>query len=226
MTTTLTEDAARTALAPIARRATVLLGGDDVYEDLFGVADALVLLLAEHRIPARVRVGTAALGENDADLTVLVTAVPELSAERVDALRADVRAGMGLLVLHASAVLFESGPERALAALAGARFVSHGPRPHESRFAVELDPAHPATAGLASFDVDHEHYLLELADDATPIAWRRTADGREPILAVRSEGAGRVCYLQLGHDPRPLAEPAVRALLGRCLGWLTTPMEG
>ncbi|MFD4958848.1 ThuA domain-containing protein [Microbacterium sp. NPDC058389] len=206
-------------------RADVLIGGDDVYEDLFGVSDALAQLLAENGMAARVRVGTAALLEAAPDLVVLETAVADLSIERVDALVAAVSAGTSLLVVHAGAVLFESAPERRLAELIGARFLSHGPHPHGSRFRVEVDPDHPVTSGLAGFDVDHEHYLLEVAADARPIAWRVTADGREPVAVVRDDAAGRICYIQLGHDTRPFGEPAVRELLERCVRWLTTPME-
>jgi len=224
MTPTLTRNAAREGALPGTKRAVVVLGGDDVYEDLTGVADAVAQLLAEAGFATRSRMGTAALLHlADAELVVLDTAVPELTLERVEALAEAVRAGTGLLVMHASAVAPEGDAGRRLAALVGARFASHGPRPHESRFTVETDPAHPITDGIGTFDLDHEHYLLETSADATPIAWRRTDDGREPLALVRTEGAGRVCYLQLGHDTRPIAEPPVRQLLIRAAVWRTRP---
>lgn len=201
--------------------AELVLGGDDVYEDLVGVGDALAQLLAGLGIAARRRMGTAAFAMDPAPaLFVLDTAVPELTVERVDALTAAVRGGAGLLVVHASAVVPTGPVGDAMAALIGACFASHGPQPHESRFAVEGDPAHPITAGLPVFEVDHEHYALEVATDATPIAWRITADGRESVVVVRTEGAGRVAYLQLGHDTRPFGEPAVHDLVARIIGWL------
>ncbi|GAA1935712.1 hypothetical protein GCM10009775_29490 [Microbacterium aoyamense] len=222
MTTTLTRDGAREGAALEATRATIVVGGDDVYEDLFGVADATAQLLAEVGIAATIRVGTTAfLAAPAPDLFVLDTALPELTDERVDALVAAVRAGSGLLVLHASAVAPEGSAGDRLAVLVGARFASHGPTPHESRFFVELDDAHPITVGIHDFDVDHEHYALEVAPGSRAIAWRRSATGREPVVLVREDGAGRVCYVQLGHDTRPLGEPPVRALLARAAAWLT-----
>lgn len=135
--------------------------------------------------------------------------------------------------------------------LLGLRYDSHGPQPHETRFTVHLGPNHPVTAGLADFPITHEHYHVVMADgDAAPavIAWRDTTettdatesdhtDGvntttttppadhtgatTEPLMTAKQWGAGRVVWLQLGHDMRAFGEPTVRDLIARALTWIT-----
>ena len=62
---------------------------------------------------------------------------------RQAALAEAVRAGAGLLALHASNVFPSAAGRldedyRPPFELIGSRYVSHGPRPHESRFGVEF----------------------------------------------------------------------------------------
>ncbi|HEX4790283.1 MAG TPA: ThuA domain-containing protein [Actinospica sp.] len=88
-----------------------------------------------------------------------------------------------------------------------------------TRFNVLLDEAHELTAGLAPFEVTHEHYHVETAPEMTVLAWRETSGGAEPLVHVRTHGAGRVCYLQLGHDLRIWGQPPVRLLVRRAARW-------
>jgi type 1 glutamine amidotransferase len=98
---------------------------------------------------------------------------------------------------------------------------------HESRFRVQPEDGqpedgHPETAGLTPFDLTHEHYRLELADDVDVLAWREAPYGREPLVTAHHYGAGRVCFVQFGHDLRVWDEPRVRDIITTAAAWLTT----
>ncbi len=217
-------------------RALVLINGDDVYEDLFIASMKLQEILAGTGLAARLAVGTGGLARAaDADLVVLYTALGLFPQSRQKALADAVAAGTGLIAVHSS-IVFPRSPDgsvaedhQVIAQLIGCRFVSHGPDPHESRFTVGVSPAHPVVRGLAAFDITHEHYQLELTAPGEVIAWREPAPGcgagREPVCYVRSLGAGRVCYLQLGHDMRVWDEPAVRELIARAARWACRPLQ-
>jgi hypothetical protein len=219
------------ALAPATQaRALVLVNGDDVYEDLFSAGIKLQEILVETGFAARLAAGTDRLTmAPEADLVVLCTALGLFPQSRQQALADAVAAGTGLIAVH-SASVFPRSPDgrvaddhRVVAELIGCQFVSHGPDPHESRFTVGISSAHPVAGGLAAFDITHEHYQLELTGPGEVIAWREPAPrgvaSREPVCYVRSFGAGRVCYLQLGHDMRVWDEPAVRGLIARAAQW-------
>ena len=210
--------------------ATVLISGDDVWEDLFGASLELTAIAVEAGLATRSRVGLGAfveLAKADGlpDVLVLNTAMGESTPTQQRALQDAVRGGMGILAVHTAVVFPSEGDHvaashRPLFDLLGSRYSSHGPQPHESRFELHFDPQHPITAGLDDVTITHEHYALELAPVApTVIAWRETPAGREPLLHVAEHGAGRVCYLQLGHDMRVWQEPTIRALIIRALHW-------
>ncbi|MFC4031694.1 ThuA domain-containing protein [Streptomyces polygonati] len=214
-----------------AGRSTALavISGDDIYEDLFTAASVLQTALTDEGFATRTSLGTAPLdGAADADVIVLYTALGRFTAEQREGLARAVHGGCGLVALHSTTVL-ASPPDqldeadRLLAELIGSRYVSHGPLPHESRFGVRLDPGHEVTAGIAPFEVTHEHYRLATAADVRVIAWRETDAGAEPLVHVRQYGDGRVCYIQLGHDLRIWGEPAVRLLVRRAARWACRP---
>jgi type 1 glutamine amidotransferase len=195
--------------------ALVVIDGDDVYEDLFTAGLKLAEILVAAGFAARTAMGTARLTDKAAGLFVLYTAMGNFPPERQAALRAAIRSGGGLLAVHASNVFPASGHQIAHE-LIGSRYVSHGPEPHASRFRVAVDQRHPVTRNTMSFWIDHEHYRIETAGDAQVVAWR----DREPVMYVRQEGRGRVCYLQLGHDMRCWDEPPVRELVASAARWV------
>lgn len=212
-----------------APSAEIVINGDDVYEDLLGTAATLQDLASSVGFAATKGIGMwrflDARPKPAPDVYVLYTATGAFSEDEQRGLVSRVRAGTGLLALHASNVFAtaESGQGenyKLVHDLIGSRFSSHGPLPHESRFWVKFDRRHAITQGLDDFEVAHEHYVIELADPAVEVlAVREAAEGPEPLLYVRHDGKGRVCYLQLGHDMRVWDEPLVRALLGRALWW-------
>jgi type 1 glutamine amidotransferase len=220
------------APAPAGRTAPtalVAISGDDVYEDLFTAASALQTVLTDEGFATRTSMGTAPLdGAADAGVIVLYTALGRFTAQQRAGLEQAVRGGCGLVALHSAAVTATppghlDEADRLLSRLIGGHYVSHGPPPHESRFEVRLDAGHEVTAGIAPFEVTHEHYRLATEPDVDVIAWRETDDGSQPLVHVRTCGEGRVCYIQLGHDMRIWGEPAVRLLVRRAARWACRP---
>jgi type 1 glutamine amidotransferase len=198
--------------------AQVVIAGDDVYEDLFTASVELQDLLASAGFVTRVRMGTGLFAHPlTDDLIVLYRAAGSFTTAEQRGLADAVAAGAGLLAIHSTAVF---AGDTDLLALFGARYVGHGPQPHESRFRVELAP-HPVTAGLDPFELTHEHYRTELADDAEIVAWREAPYGSEPLVVVHEYGAGRVCFVQFGHDLRMWDEPGVRDTVMNAAAWLT-----
>jgi len=209
-----------------APTALTVIGGDDVYEDLFTASRALAALAVEAGLATRISMGTERLAQTAAetDLVLLYTAMGSFPAAAQGALAAAVRAGTGLIAVHSANVFPARDGDpgtldpayRQAYALIGSRYASHGPPPHESRFTVQTDQGHPLTRGLGDFEITHEHYHLELTADVRVVAWRDT----EPVVHVREEGRGRVAYVQLGHDMRVWDDPKARALMTRCIGWV------
>lgn len=217
---------APSATATGLRTAQVVIAGDDVYEDLFTASVELQDLLAAAGFVTRVRMGTALFAHPvDADLIVLYRASGGFTAAEQRGLMDAVGSGTGLLAIHSTAYIEPSlGRPDDLLALFGARFVDHGPAPHESRFAVHLG-VHPVTAGVEPFEFSHEHYRVELAETADVVAWRSAPYGPEPLIATQTYRDGRVCFLQFGHDLRAWDEPGVRAIVRNAAAWLTPATE-
>src|SRR5882762_10177634 len=89
-------------------RATVVVNGDDVYEDLFGACLALTDIATEAGFATGRQVGMGRLP--DSAIYVLYTATGECTIAQQDALVDRVCAGTGLVALHASNVLNANEP--------------------------------------------------------------------------------------------------------------------
>jgi hypothetical protein len=146
------------------------------------------------------------------------TGDPALGAGGRDALVRFVRAGGGLLVLHAASNGFARWP--AWGGLIGARFVSHPPL-GTGTVRVRGDAT---TRGVpATFTVDDEFYAFDRdprREGATVVARLATGD-RRPLAWRRSEGRGRVFHDALGHPDAAWADGDPRlALVGAGLRWV------
>ena len=139
--------------------------------------------------------------------------------EDIDAILSFVRSGKALIGIHCAANSFKGRPDY-IAALGGA-FRTH---PAQLDIAVEFtDPPHPITRGLEPFTVHDELYLFQDYDPARVhlLAQTRSFDdnGPVPLCWTREEGAGRVFYLSLGHNPEVMADPRWRTLFQRGVQW-------
>jgi type 1 glutamine amidotransferase len=132
--------------------------------------------------------------------------------EQIGALVDAVAAGAGFVGLHAANATFRASDP--YAAMVGSRFARHPPI---KRFTVEtVDPSHPVTAGIASFEVEDERY--ELKDEAPDLRVLACAEGF-PSVYVREHGRGRVCYVAPGHDRRTLELAAYAQLVRQAIAW-------
>ena len=152
------------------------------------------------------------------DALVLFT-TGQNEGEDVEAVLQFVRSGKALIGLHCATDSF-TGREDYIAAIGG-KFRTH---PAQLDIAVEfVDTRHPVTQGLEPFTVHDELYLFSDYDPANVhlLAQTRSFDdgGPVPLCWVREEGAGRVFYLSLGHNPETMADPHWRSLVQRGIQW-------
>jgi hypothetical protein len=207
--------------------ALVVIDGTDIHHDLIGAA----LAFQQIGLAAGVATGRAvgmqrfvAPREETAavDAYVLYTAGGAFGADQQQALADAVAHGKGLLALHASCVLGADEQDRAMVDLLGCRYLSHGPGHHEGTYEVHVDGEHPITSGVGDFTLFDEYYVIELSGpDVRVLAWRDAENATEPLLYVREHGAGRVCYLALGHDMRAWGQPMFQRLVRQAIRWVS-----
>ncbi|WP_418955440.1 ThuA domain-containing protein [Streptomyces tritici] len=171
---------------------------------------------------------TAERLERCAAVVLLSTTGRVLTDPAREALEAYVRAGGGLLAVHAAANAEPDWPF--YGALLGTRFAGHPPL-QPGLVHVE-DPAHPATAGLPEpwhwtdewYDFTAHprrpgvHVLLR-ADESTYEGGTHGAD--HPLAWCHENLGGRFLFTALGHTPESYATPAFRTHLTGCLHWTT-----
>lgn len=154
---------------------------------------------------------------NHYDLVINYTTGRDLTPAQWSGLVGFIRAGKGFVGIHNASDTFKNVPE--YTEVLGGRFVTH---PAQLDIAVTyVDPAHPIVAGLPPFTVHDELYLMDWRPERVHLlAETRSHEGRAvPVAWVREEGAGRVFYLSLGHNPEVFAQETVRAILGRGAQW-------
>jgi len=132
--------------------------------------------------------------------------------EQMSALLGAVSHGVGYVGLHAATATFRDS--KPYLEMVGSRFLRHPPI---RTFTVEiLDPDHPVTHGVQSFEIEDERY--ELADVAPGLQVLARAEGH-PMVYVTGYGEGRVCYIAPGHDHRTLGHPAYAKLVRQAIAW-------
>jgi type 1 glutamine amidotransferase len=139
---------------------------------------------------------------------------PWLTAEAQSAFRDFVRAGGGLLLVHAG-TCYKDLPE--MRAVTGGAFMSH---PEPCLVGIEPKPGHPLTRGVNSFAVKDEHYVMALdATDADVFLNSRSEHGVQPAGWTRNEGDGRVYALTPGHNLEVWLNAEFQKLLSNALCW-------
>lgn len=203
----------------------------------------------------------------EADALVAYTCNVSPSDAELDALEAFVDRGGRMFAMHATNALirFTDGPpiiaqgieipgqvdttdtNPRFTKLLGSRFLAHLLL---GSMRVEVaQPDSPLVAGIASFDVTDEPYIVELTGPAEVLLTARFGgsnpgyvlsdweEAEHPQMYVRQQGQGEVLYLNLGHssgryDFLPLMEDGpvtrgpwetsgFRAVLRRALDWVT-----
>ncbi len=137
-------------------------------------------------------------------------------------LRTFVQDGKGLVLVHFACGAWQDWPQ--FVDLAG-RVWDPQLRGHDPRgpFRVEVvDPDHPITRGLESFDTDDELYTCLRGDRPVDVlaTARSKVDGADyPIAFSFDCEKGRVFHCVLGHDARALSNPPVAELFRRGTAW-------
>lgn len=153
------------------------------------------------------------------DALVLYTTGAQAEGADVGAISGFVRGGGALIGIHNAADSFTAFPD--YIALLGGKFRTH---PAQLDITAEfVDTEHPITRGLASFTVYDELYLFSDYDPSCVHLLAQTRsyddDGPVPVCWTREEGAGRIFYLSLGHNPATLADANWRRLFQRGVAW-------
>ena len=136
-----------------------------------------------------------------------------------------IRAGHGLVVVHAGSAVFYNWPE--FQQIAGATWGphTHHGRMHTNEVVITAAP-HPITAGLVTFPTFDEFWQgAQLAPGAqvlatvTPQPAFGGSGQPEPMALTTQFGAGRGFTLLLGHDARAMSAPGFQRLLRRGTEW-------
>ena len=87
-------------------------------------------------------------------------------------------------------------------------------------YPIEVNADHPASAGLADFEIEDETYSLPDCDDDCDVLLT-TPDERSmrTIAWTHTYGDSRVFCTELGHDPRSWRNPSFRTLVQNGLRW-------
>ena len=148
-----------------------------------------------------------------------------LVGERQAALQAFVRAGGGVVGIHAAADSHYGWDW--YGRLMGARFAKHPPGTPQGSLAV-TDPKHPALGGLpARFDRPDEWYYFDDYDPTArvlvtldPASIGQADANPNPISWVRTYDGGRVFYTAMGHTPESFSDPLVLNHIAAGLKWV------
>jgi len=126
-----------------------------------------------------------------------------------------VRAGNGLLAIHAGTAGYENTP--ILRALLGGVFRHH---PEQCPVTVLLQAGHPLTEGVAPFTLRDEHYFMSLDDSSAEVFLHTQSEhGEQPGGWRRGEGSGRVAVLTPGHNLQVWLHASFQALLRNNIRW-------
>lgn len=199
----------------------VIVAGTDLWHDLLAGGQAVqkILLEAGHR--AAIRIGLERFNaeqEPAPDVYVINAMAPRISRRGIEAMAAKVAGGAGLVALHATNVTpADIEDNEGFFSLIGSRFVKH---PDFTRFPVKPGTPHPITDGVGEFHADDEPYEIEItAGNAKVLATGEWEGASHPIVYVREQGKGRICYIALGHDGRAWSNPGFRKLLAQASAW-------
>jgi len=139
-----------------------------------------------------------------------------------------IRAGRGLVIVHAGSSFFYDWPEfQALACGTWKDGTNHG-KIHDNRVTFTAEKS-PVTDGLEPFWIRDEFWQkIKVAPGAkalaevTPLAEFKGSGQPEQIMFSTEVGGGRGFALFLGHDVAAMSNPAFQSLLQRGTEWAAT----
>ena len=146
---------------------------------------------------------------------------PSPGAAAREKLKQRVSGGMGLVLVHFACGAWQDWPEfRALAGRVWDPKLTHDPH---GLFRVDIvDPSHPITLGMPSFETRDELYSCLTGDRPIHLlaCAKSKVDGRDyPMAFVLDYGKGRVFHTVLGHDLVAITNPSVANLIRRGCAW-------
>jgi len=141
-----------------------------------------------------------------------------MQPEQEQAIEQFVLNGGGFLALHNAGWNYphEGGYRRTLAAY----YIGHPPM---AKFHVEVvNPEHPITQGVASYDITDEQHLLYFDYDRVEVLTvSKGQDGRQSVAGFAHDyGKGRVAYLGQGHTLDIIRHPMVQKLMRQATRWV------
>jgi type 1 glutamine amidotransferase len=155
------------------------------------------------------------------------TTTEDLSDTAEARLREAITAGTGLAGWHGMAAAFRSSLQFSL--IAGASFLDHpGGEGVPVPYTIDIvDPDHPVTQGVSSFEIASEQYYMHVDPNVHVLAettfsgeqWPWLDGHRMPASYVRTWGEGRVFYASPGHVPDELQIPEAERLVKQGLAW-------
>lgn len=167
----------------------------------------------------------------DFDVLVSYDMWQEITEEAKADLLAWVQSGKGFLAMHHCLASYQAWDD--YARLIGGRYhlrewTRDGhPQPastyrHNVEFRVRVvDLDHPVTRGVNDFTIHDETYGgFEVKPDVTPLLKTDEPTSGPVIAWARKEAAGRVVYLQLGHDRLAYENPAFRQIVHQAMRWV------
>lgn len=148
--------------------------------------------------------------------------VPDPGTEARANLEQVVKAGKGLVLVHFACGAFQEWPQfrDLVGRVWDPRLRGHDP--HGTFRVTMVDPDHPTTQGMSSFETTDELYTCLTGDAAIQVvaSARSTVDEKEyPMAFVLEYGQGRVFHSVLGHDVQAFAAPGVGELYRRGCAW-------
>ena len=155
------------------------------------------------------------------DALVLYTTGATPMGADVEAITTFVESGKALIGIHNATDSFTQ--DTGFISLIGGKFRTH---PAQLDITTEIvDTAHPITQGLDTFTVHDELYLFsDYSPDAVHLLAQTSSfddngNGPIPIAWTREQGAGRVFYLSLGHNPSTLEDANWQKFFRQGVAW-------
>jgi len=153
-----------------------------------------------------------------------------LPAEAEKAMLEYVSSGHGFVLFHAASTAWNDWPEFCdMIGLTWEKGRSGHGKYHS--FAVNIvEKEHPVTAGMGDFQhVKDELYAGQVLHKGAKVLASSFSDKamkgsgtNEPMIVVTEPGKGRVFHNAMGHDAKPMNDPAFRSLMLRGTEWAAT----